>query len=403
MRDSRRASEHDSCRVAVIWIDWYPYHVARMQGLCSAPTLAGRVAGIELVGGVGVHAGLKFRAELPHDLPITTLMPESNWSTANKWKLAWLLWRRLDRLKPKAVMVPGYYTLPGIAAALWARLRGRTSMLMTESASYDHVRHGGRELFKRLLLRVLFDRAIVGGMDHRTYLRQLGFPEERISPFYDVVDNDYFATGVAEQRTSTSAAEQNLPEQYFLFVGRLAPEKNVQGLLAAWLDYRAQGGTWKLVLAGDGPERAALESTLESSPFRAEVSITGLCNAKQLLPLYAFAGAFVLASTREPWGLVVNEAMACGLPSIVTDRCGCANDLVRDVGCGEIVPAGDNQALTNAMKAIATSSSSARAAMGLAARDRVREFSPWRFGLEVASVVDRIAAHAHRWPQEETL
>ena len=242
-----------------------------------------------------------------------------------------------------------------------------------------------------------------GLLHHSTYLRQLGFPAERISPFYDVVDNDYFAAGVESQRESTSAAEQGLPECYFLFVGRLAPEKNVRGLLAAWLAYRAQGGTWKLVLAGDGPERGALESTLASSGVGADVRITGLCTAKQLLPLYAFASAFVLASTREPWGLVVNEAMASGLPVIVTDRCGCANDLVRDAGCGQIIPAGDERALTAAMQAVAQQSPESHAAMGNAARDRVREYSPWRFGLEVASVVDRIAAHAHRWPQEETL
>ncbi|GAA3757283.1 glycosyltransferase [Terriglobus aquaticus] len=403
MPDLKQSGGGGACRVAVIWIDWYPYHVARMQGLCSAPTLSGRVSGVELVGGVGVHAGLKFRADLPGDLPVTTLMPEGNWSTANHWKLAWMLWRQLDRLNPEAVLVPGYYTLPGIAAALWARLHGRISILMTESAAYDHARRPGRELLKRLMLRALFDRAVVGGRDHAEYLRQLGFAPESVSRFYDVVDNDYFAAGAAEARRASSAQQHNLRERYFLYVGRLAPEKNVAGLLRAWLQYRAEGGTWDLVLAGDGPERLLLEETLSRSEIGDSVRITGLCTAKQLLPLYAFASAFVLASTREPWGLVVNEAMASGLPVIATDHCGCANDLLRDSGCGEIVPVGNEPALTLALHRMAQHTPATRAAMARAARERIRDFSPWRFGLEVASVVDRIQAHAQRWPQEEAL
>lgn len=389
----------DSCRVAVIWIDWYPYHVARMRGLCAAPTLSGGVVGIELVGGVGVHAGLKFRESLPPDLPILSVMPESNWARANKWKLALLLWRALSKAQPELVMVPGYYTVPAIAAALWARLHGRISMLMTESASYDHVRNGRRELVKRIALRVLFNRAIAGGKDHREYLRQLGFPEDRVSRYYDVVDNGFFAEGVAAER----ARSPQPGNPCFLYVGRLAPEKNVHGLLAAWLEYRAQGGTWGLTLAGDGPERASLESTLTDSPWRAAVTITGLRSATQLLPLYASASAFVIASTREPWGLVVNEAMASGLPVIVTDRCGCANDLVHGVGSGEIVPAGDEGALTQALHRMAQLSPEQRSAMGQRAQERIRIFSPRRFGLEVAMVVDRASAHGQRLAQGQTL
>ena len=109
------------CRVAVIWIDWYPYHVARFRGLDAAPELAGRAVGIEMVGGVGVHAGLKFREELPDTLPIETLMPNRSWGEASQFALARMLWQRLNRLDPEVVLVPGYYTLPAVVAAVWAR------------------------------------------------------------------------------------------------------------------------------------------------------------------------------------------------------------------------------------------------------------------------------------------
>ena len=75
-------TEHTSagpCRVVVLWIDWYPYHVSRFLGMLHAPTLSGRAVGIELVGGIGVHAGLKFREGLPASLPNETLLPDASW------------------------------------------------------------------------------------------------------------------------------------------------------------------------------------------------------------------------------------------------------------------------------------------------------------------------------------
>ena len=384
--DGQRTASN--CRVAVLWIDWYPYHVARFRGLLSAPSLADGVVGVEMVGGVGVHSGLKFRQSLPSELPIVTLLPESNWASVNKLELAKLVWRKLDELNPDTVLVPGYYTLPGIAAAVWARMRQRTSVLMTESAAYDHPRSGWKELFKGWLLRALFQWAVVGGKDHVAYLHQLHFPADRITGFYDVVDNAFFEKGTAALRQASSAAENGLPNGYFLYVGRLAPEKNVRGLFASWLIYRSAGGTLPLVLAGDGPERITLEQLCAQSTFGGDVIFTGLRNSEELLPLYAFASCFVIASTREPWGLVVNEAMAAGLPVIVTDRCGCAADLVRNTGTGYIVSAGNERSLAHAMHRIANLDEEERHAMGRAAQERIRIYSPERFGLSVAGIVD---------------
>ena len=381
------------CRVAVIWIDWYAYHVARLAGLQSAPTLAGRVVGIEMVGGIGVHAGLKFREDLPPDSPIETLYPDKSWASVNKLALAFRLWRRLSALNPETVLVPGYYTLPAIAAALWARLHRRNSVLMTESCGYDHRRSAWKEAVKATAIRLLFNWAVAGGKDHIAYLRDLHVPQERIVRFYDVVDNDRFRDGVAELRRGTelrggTATEHGLPSRYFLYVGRLAHEKNVRGLLAAWLAYRFNKGTWALVLAGDGPEAPMLREILRDSPFRDDVYFTGLRSSEQLLPLYAFASCFVLPSRREPWGLVVNEAMASGLPVLVSDRCGCAQDLVQHGRNGWIFDAAKESLLTRHLHAIEALPLNELQEAGRHAAEHVRTYSPANFGLQIASVAD---------------
>lgn len=377
------------CRVAVIWIDWYPYHVARFRGLDSAPALTGRVAGIELVGGIGVHAGLKFREDLPEDLAIETLMPQTSWRDAARIELSQKLWKRLTDLNPEVVLVPGYYTLPAIIAAAWARLHRRASVLMTESTAGDHRRSWWKERIKALGIHMLFNWTVSGGAAHREYLDQLGFPRDRVRGFYDVVDNAMFAEGTRSLRENSSAAELNLPSRYFLYVGRLAPEKNVAGLLRSWLVYRERGGKWPLMLVGDGPEITSLKKTASLSAFASEVHFPGLRSSRELLPYYAFAGCFVLPSTREPWGLVVNEAMASALPVLVSNRCGCSEDLVVQGLNGFVFDPQNEPRLTAYLQTIEKMSSDDRYLMGLHSAAAISEFSPAHFGASIADIADR--------------
>ena len=375
--------QKSGCEVAVIWIDWYAYHVARFSGLESTPSLAGKVVGLELVSGVGVHPGLRFREDLPQGLPVETLMPGVSWQEAGKLRLAITLWKRLSELNPRVVLVPGYYTLPALAAAAWARLHRRCSVLMTESTAFDHKRQALRERFKSALVRLLFQWAVTGGKAHVRYLHRLGFPKDRIAGCYDVVDNDAIQAGVESFREHTTR-ESAAP--YFLFVGRLAEEKNVEQLLASWIAYRQHGGTWPLVLAGDGPMRVALEQRAVASGFGAEVRFTGLKNMRELIPIYAAAGCFVLPSTREPWGLVVNEAMAAGLPVLVSQRCGCREDLVLEGENGFSFDPQDGAELTLLLHNVQGLSPEQRARMGARSSEIISGYTPRGFGHAVAAI-----------------
>lgn len=374
-------------RVAVIWLDWYPYHVARFRGLESTPALTGHVVGIELISGVGVHAGLKFRESLPDDLAVETLMPGTAWREASKFTLARKLWRRLSELDPEIVLVPGYYTLPAVAAAVWARVHGAASVLMTESTAGDHARSPWKERIKSIGIRALFNWAVAGGKAHVDYLLQLGFPKNQIAGFYDVVDNDLFHEGTRALRLESTSIR---PQKYFLYVGRLSEEKNVAGLLRSWIAYRGSGGSWPLVLVGDGPEAPALRTAAADSPYNAGVVFAGLKSSRELLPFYAFAGCFVLPSTREPWGLVVNEAMAASLPVLVSSRCGCAPDLVTPGFNGYTFEPTDTPALAALMHSMERLPEEQQAQMGEASSAVIRNFSPARFGQSVAAIADAL-------------
>jgi 1,2-diacylglycerol 3-alpha-glucosyltransferase len=371
--------------VAVIWIDWYPYHVARFLGIQAACESFGKVIGIELVGGIGVHAGLKFREDLPDGLPVLTLMPNSSWKSAGQVRLSLKLWKALGQVDPRVVLVPGYYTLPAVAAAMWAKLHRRQSVMMTESTAADHARVWWKEKLKALLIRTLFDWAVSGGSAHRRYLEDLGFPTDRVLRFYDVVDNDFFRRRTLELREQNASAF-GLPDGYFLYIGRLSEEKNVDGLLAEWIRYREAGGVWPLVIVGDGPAAPDLRQQASQSAFAAEVHFAGHKGLRELPTFYAFAKCFVLPSTREPWGLVVNEAMASGLPAIVSSCCGCAEDLVDPGKNGYIFNPGVPGELTQCLRRMEDTVPSELARMGARSSEIVGRYSPTAFGEEIASM-----------------
>ncbi|MDE1175573.1 MAG: glycosyltransferase [Edaphobacter sp.] len=381
-----RIQHAGQCQIAVIWIDWYPYHLARFNGLQSAAGI-NEVAGIELVGGIGVHTGLQFREDRPDHLRIETLRPNSDWHNVSKLGLSITLFRALSRLNPQVVLIPGYYTLPAFAAMAWTKLHRRTSVLMTETAAIDHLRIPWKERLKSTVIRTMFDWAVTGGVAHVRYLQQLGFPSDRIAHFYDVVCNERIRTSTEALRKSDSPQSHGLPQNYFLFVGRLAEEKNVRGLVEAWLNYREKGGVWSLVLAGDGPERDAISSLLAESPHRDDVRFMGHRSSRELIPCFAFARCFVLPSTREPWGLVVNEAMASSLPVIVSKKCGCVEDLVIDRVNGLIFDPEEDGALVNCLQKISSLASDQLPVWGTRSAHRIASYTPRDFGEQISRIL----------------
>jgi len=379
-------------RIAVIWIDWYAYHIARFRAIATHPLFEGRAAGIELVGGAGLHGRLVFRASEREGLPITTLFPDASWQETGQFRMARRLWTELNRISPEVVLVPGYYTLPGLASVFWARLHGRRAVLMSESTRQDHRRRNWLEAAKRAVVPRLFHAAIAGGKRQIAYLRDLGFAPARIASLYDVVDNEYFARQAAEQRRQTSTAALHLPSHYFLSVGRLAPEKNVEGLIRAFALYRKRGGTWSLVLVGDGPLASSLRQQVSEAGLQDSVIFAGLKDTRAMMPYYAFAGCFMLPSWREPWGLVANEAMSAGLPLIISNRCGCSDDLMEDGANGYVFDPDQNEQLADLMSTISGLDSGQRLRMGEKSKEIIARYSLATWAAEVV----RIAGYSTR-------
>jgi glycosyltransferase involved in cell wall biosynthesis len=190
-----------------------------------------------------------------------------------------------------------------------------------------------------------------------------------------------------------------LPEApYFLSVGRFAPEKNLVRLIESFARYRREAGErqpWDLVLCGDGPTWAEVEEAVASSSFAHAIHRPGFLQAGALSCWYAHAGAFILPSLMEPWGLVVNEAAASGLPLLVSRRAGCAATLVPDVEetTGARFDPLDVDEIADKLSWIATRPTEALEAMGRSAAATVSRWGPERFAQGVIEAIGLARPH----------
>ena len=214
-----------------------------------------------------------------------------------------------------------------------------------------------KEVSHRWLVRQ-FDGFMVVGERNRDYLRHYGVPTERMFASPHFVDNGWFAeraalarAGRAAQRVEWGAAAGCVVA---LFVGKFIPKKRPGDLLLALRRLAAAGGQGEVlgVFVGSGELEGALQA--EAKRLGVAARFVGFKNQTELPGCYASADVLVLPSDGgETWGLVVNEAMACGLPVIVSDAVGCAPDLVEAGQTGFRFPLGDADALADRLRQFA--------------------------------------------------
>ncbi|HZR91599.1 MAG TPA: glycosyltransferase family 4 protein [Gaiellaceae bacterium] len=280
------------------------------------------------------------------------------------------IWRALRRARPDCVVVSGWSTFAAQAAIAWCRTRRVPYLLLVES--HDA---GPKAVWRRAVKRAVVPPLVrgaagllvVGSLARESVLAQ-GADPARVRVFANTVDVPAYAAradALAGRREELRAALGVRPDDVALLsVARLAPEKGLDVLLRAAA--KARDGRLAAVLVGVGPERGRLDRLAGELGVRA--ILAGGRSADGVLEAYAAADVFCLLSTHEPWGVVVNEAAACGLPLVLSDRVGAAADLLRDGENGVLVPAGDVDAAAAALRALAADPT-LRSRMGARSRE----------------------------------
>jgi len=298
------------------------------------------------------------------------------------------IWRELRRARPDVVVVSGWSTFAAQAALLWCRFEHVPYILLVVSHDVGP-RAGWRAAVKGAvvprLVRGAANVLVVGTLARKSVLAR-GGRTERIRVFANTVDVEALGERADElaPRRSELRSELGLGDEdvVVVSVARLAPEKRHDLLVRAVAD--VADPRLALVLVGDGPERARFERL--ASTLGVRLVLAGDRPWAQVVEAYVAADVFALLSQRETWGVVVNEAAACGLPLVLSDHVGAAADLLQDGVNGSLVPAGGVDAAAAALARLAADAP-ARLAAGAESR---RLVSNWGYGPSVESFVEAV-------------
>jgi len=300
-----------------------------------------------------------------------------------------------------ALWVHGYATVNSLLAIFHANSLGIPVLLRADMWLGDRPRSPFKLAVKQLFLRLLRNGITatlpVGSVNAAYWRHYFGddFPQF-LMPY--AVDNKYFArqaAAAAPQQTALRAELGLEPGRpVILFASKLQSRKHADDLVQAYayfLENRPATSAPYLLIAGDGEERSRLEAHVGQLGLTG-VRFLGFRNQSELPRFFELADVFVLPARHEPWGLIVNEAMATGCAVIVSTEVGAHADLVTHGVEGCVFPAGNIAALTEALRTVFASPEVARR-MGESARRRIAH---WTFEHNIRGLRQALAFATHK-------
>lgn len=389
--------------IVIIFHNIGGYHAARLRAAHSVCQQSGwKLTTIQVTDQTREHPWGNLEREI--SFPLETLLPAHKALNETDRRpdsavAASYLSQCLAKLKPEILVIPGWGFPVSRTALQWARQHQVPAILMSESKWDDEKRTWWKEHLKSWLYVKKFDAALVGGKLHKDYLMRLGFAGDRIFLGYDAVDNEYFEKTAATARQNPEAARQRqskIPSKpYFLAATRFISRKNVARLIEAFAGYRQQVGSaqaWDLVICGSGVEESAIRQQIYEHSLSDCVHLPGFITYQQIGDWYGLAQAFIHPALQEQWGLVVNEAMAAGLPVIVSNCCGCFEDLIIEGVNGFGFNPENQQQLTDLMLKVGSRQVDLKK-MGFAALGHIQKFSPEYFAQGLRQAIEYALAH----------
>lgn len=283
----------------------------------------------------------------------------------------------LEAFDPGALLVFGWSFQSHLKVMRYFKGR-RTVIVRGDSTLMDpspFYKEWARNLFLRWVYRYA-DYALYTGQENYAYYKKMGMKDSQLVYGPHAIDNDRFSGGAEVNETEALSLRNELAipleAVVFLFAGKLEEKKAPDLLLQAFVETGLQQKAWLLVI-GNG----ALEKSLkEKYGHFGTVRFMDFQNQSRMPVIYRLADVFVLPSRGpgETWGLAVNEAMACGRAVLVSDRCGCAADLVTPGLNGYSVKAGDVEDLRSRLQMLAADKAALRT-MGEASVRKIADFS----------------------------
>ncbi|PXW93239.1 glycosyltransferase involved in cell wall biosynthesis [Sphaerotilus hippei] len=284
-----------------------------------------------------------------HRYPYELIFPGSYTSVPTYQRTAALV-ARAWKTQADVVVLAGFERIEYWAMLATLMVRRKPRAVFCDSTAYDRPSRLLKALAKRLFFSQC-DGFFGYGIRSREYLMQHGVPSEKIYFRCQAaaLSLDYDESTALARRLEAAPKEGEAPR--FVYVGRLSPEKGLDTLIQAMASVVKVHPRAQLNIIGGGPTRDALLQQVAQAGLQDNIHLPGSMGIDKLAEQYASATAMVLPSTSEPWGLVVNEALSHGCPSIVSNICGCVPELVVAAQTGFVFQA--NSAIDLAEKMLA--------------------------------------------------
>jgi 1,2-diacylglycerol 3-alpha-glucosyltransferase len=392
-------------RLVVHFHRFGPYHVARLASAREALEPQGwDVVGLELASVDATYAWQGSWEDTTRQR--VTVFPGRCTEQIPASEIRQGVARVLNRLQPKAIAIAGWAQLDALTCLRWCRRHGARSILMSETREADGERRWWKESLKSLRVRS-FDAALVGAKSHHTYVRRLGF-KGPVSLGYDVVDNGFFTSRAHHWRAAESGLGHQ-PRPYLLASNRFVERKNLVKLIEAFAQVSqsiAPDALPDLCLLGDGEQRHALEVLASKAGLRIvqaapwdntaqsglstgpRVLFPGFRQIEELPRFYAHALALVHPAFAEPWGLVINEAMAAELPILSSSNVGAAEELLVEGINGYSFDPSNVASISQALRRLLALSKEQQRQMGQTSRQLLQARCPTSsFGLGLSSLL----------------
>ena len=309
--------------VAFVWENFGPYHIDRLEAVARELSGRYRVVGIE-IGGSSVAYEWK-KVDVIEGAERITLFPTVSRRSVPVRRLIKRLLRACLDSRASHIFLCNYNRFEILAVAAVLRCLGRRVYMMNESKFDDKQRVLWRELLKTTYC-LPYHAVIVGGWRSADYFRLLGFKSRQIYFGYDTVSVDRIR---ADAQSLPAPKGRAFECRHFTIVARLIAKKNITMALEAYRKYceLTGGAARELYLCGSGEDEILLRR--EAASLGDKIKFCGFIQAPEVARVLASTLALILPSTEEQWGLVVNEAIAMGLPVLCSTNVGARDLLVR--------------------------------------------------------------------------
>lgn len=317
-----------------------------------------------------------------HQYPYTLLHQGTLEEVSLSSRISGIL-KAIKEFKPAVVNLTGYYDIASWTILFYCKLKGIKTILSNESTANDHARNGLKESIKALIIKQ-FDGYFNFGTLSENYILSLGISAKKMLVKRNCVDNKALKQIYLKYLPERIQKQQKLEiaPKNFIFVGRLIDYKNLFQFLEAFKLAQTKSSTdWGVIILGDGELKEDLQQFVLRNKIQ-NISFQNGVSWQQVPEYLALSDVLVLPSYSEPWGLVVNEAMACGLPVIVSDKCGCAIDLVKNGANGFTFSPDNQEQLSNLLLKFMNNEVDSEQ-MGHVSQRIIQEYSPENVAFEM--------------------